>query len=171
MGADGGVCYLRVYDEERFVELTDPFNLLIFDDYIGRNSEWVRENAEEGYCYATYGSFQDISMYDLRQIVGYIEDINSYQPAKGDIDEHWGGLTWREAAWDYKTHPRVKYLRRKRPSHPVLYILHQMIRTLGSEDLLDLPVDSVYDMKMSDWAASLREVCDIDSIQQVETWT
>lgn len=80
MGADGGVCWLRVKDEKRFRELVSPLGYDNFDNRRS-NAEWYQNNAESGFVYGTYGTDQDRSLLGLYYLLEILKGLDKLKSA------------------------------------------------------------------------------------------
>lgn len=100
MGADGGVCWVRVKDRIRFLELVEPFGFLFWNDSHEENEAWFGEHVEEGCVYSTYGTDQRVSLDDLEEVLEEIESLSD-NPLHGE----WVSYTFEEIREDIETRP------------------------------------------------------------------
>lgn len=169
MGADGGVCWLQMVDEDRFVELASPFGFLFFDEYHWSNYEWTVENAEEGYYYATYGTSQDLcmeAMLDVIETILYLaeEPMEAYSYGLNGVHK----LTFYEAYLNLITSPKTYAWG---GSYGRLRKMLDLGYKFGKEGEHEPEEGSVYNMTLEDWAEEVQKTFVPGSYGCEETWT
>lgn len=173
MGADGGVCWVKTLDKDRFVELARPFGFLYFDDYHDSNYKWYLENADdesEGYYYATYGTSQDLCMETMIAVIDTIrclaeDPIEAYSYGMQGVHK----LTFYEAYLNKITMPK-----RYAWDSWAYWSLNKMLDLryrFGAEGEKEPPEGSIFHMTLEDWAEEISKTFVEGSFGCEETWT
>jgi len=170
MGADGGVCWLKVTDKERFLELVRPFGFAYFDDHYDSNYEWYLEHANdeaEGYIYATYGTSQDWSFESLRWVLDAIDGVREDAPWTHSLSIHGlHELNFFEFYLEYVTRDKDTTL-----GYRVLDAFAKSLQYTFDPEGEDLTAGTVYAMTLAQWADEVRKTFVEGSFGLEETWT
>lgn len=159
MGADGGVCWVKVSDQERFEDLVEPFGVLYFDDRES-NWEWWKENQEDGYHYNTYSTGFDPDLHTLLRALREVEDIRL------GLD-----ISWNHRDWEDNTIEEAILSIVTRPYGSALSChLDDVLKNVYIGGTIYL-TDRFKTMLLVDWASQISEVIDPNSYGYIETWT
>jgi hypothetical protein len=169
MGADGGVCWLKMVDRDRFEELARPFGFLRFDDYHDSNDEWYMKHAEDGYYYATYGTSQDLCMETM---VGVIDTIKylAEEPLEASAYGMQGvhKLSFYEAYLNKLTNPASG--QERWAYWDMDKLLEDLKYTFGREGEREPDEGSIFLMTLEDWAEEISKTFE-GPVRSEETWT
>lgn len=191
MGADGGVCWMKVKDPSKYArvqELLRPFYWLTYvDDYRWSNVEYIRKSpiSEPTYLVGTYGSFQDFSICGtLRDILERSEDENVCSDPSLTFLELVEDLATRPMAcnnvvneWVYLTDRRMGVIRPHRDYYSAsgerLTILEIMLwdRVHYWLEKLEEELEPIAHMTVESWLTELRGLLEYSNVGSEETWT
>lgn len=161
MGADGGVCWVETTNLKRALELLYPVSAYLEQDD-GPNDVAALANTNElckhhdALC-STYGSYQEVSLYDLRELLLEIKAIHPRYGQEPSEKSPFTGLTWGECILEIQTRPEWVYVEKGEIERCILFN--------------NTTLKKIFGMKIIDWANELLEIVDIENIQYVETWT
>lgn len=171
MGADGGVCWVRVTgDPKRFQALVDPFGFNRFDTWQDdKHNDWLREHADADGCeVATYGTSQDTQGYlDLETV---LDEIFHWDGSHFDgCGDNFPEMTFEECLLAIQT----------RPTHWWDYkseLEEVLLESVGFWYFRGLPLhrpehQAILDMNVLEWAKEIRSLIDMHSWGSAETWT
>lgn len=193
MGADGGVAWMALKNSskyDRVRELVYPFwNFTesgCADWQEDANYAWLDENGEYSgpeYLVGRYGSFQDIDLTDLRDILLSDDGEVCSDPS----------LTFLELLEDLDTRPLLfnngskwEYLSPRSPGvfamrycydsrggrlSTLEIVLWEHLRYSSSTEDRKEKLGCLAEMKVSDWLEELNELLDGHSTSSEETWT
>lgn len=193
MGADGGICWLKLKNSskyERVIQLLEPFWFLTnIDDYHWSNVEWSNPIiCGPQFIIGTYGTDQEYSLQDLKFILD-IDDLDH----KDNPFFIYENLTFLELVADLRTRPLTndfskkwiyltdcnfhikKYSYLRDPNGNILSDFEKMLwyiceyNSSEIEDRDDLK--NIADMKVGNWVKELRSSLNLESLGFEETWT
>ena len=179
MGANGGLCWVRIKDKtklDRLEKLLSPF--WGYQEYNDNKSEnWERENEMKqsgelmGCLCGTYGDFQEFDSYDdLQRIVTEIK----YNHNKHESMWPFQGLTWFEVIEEMETRPWNSFFFESQ--NEIDRCINWHFKSYGKDSKYDIPEElekykDILSMKLIDWADEIAEIIDISNVMTEETWT
>lgn len=183
MGADGGVCWVRLKTpkivnplarppRERFLELVRPFTFDYYDSSRSEHAEWDTASSNGEYLYSTYGTDHDVQGYnDLEEVLRELPEV----------DPHWGDsiftmlevdpdATFVDLLTAYCTEPAW----REPLSGTLMAILRFVTRCRNRDSISAIKKaadDPVFSMPVREWAKEIRDLIEPRSFGYEETWT
>ena len=195
MGADGGMCWIRLRNPTKYnrvCELIKPFYFLTYvDDYHESNIDWESGGIySPEYLVGTYGTDQEFSIHD--DLVEVLEDNFDEVISGMDPTPTYGQLTFLELVEDLKTRPFTDnnqisyfYLTEKscssykmrdfidpngRRISKLEIMLWDIVEYSKPEELRE-DLGILADIKVNDWLDELRLLLEPNSFGSEETWT
>lgn len=201
MGADGGVCWLKLLDRKRFFELTDFLHWRLLNISQGEyqadsnnqyvTDEEIADNAPDersgDWIQGYYGTDCNADLEDLIILIRSISTEDSYLwSVNGEDIRDYNILELREALitdpyFDCWSNERLSYCSANLGWKNISFLFDVFVDHLqttihrrdGYISTIDLGFfpESLHNTTLREWAQQVSETIDMDSYYSMETWT